>query len=622
MSETWKMSIKKSKKFKKIFSEKIYTHKTDCILSKIVYNYGQEVKLMTFEINGNQFIRDGKPIKIMSGAVHYFRNLPDTWRDIFKKLRALGCNCVETYCAWNMHEKQKGVFDFSGMLDIKRFLTVAQEEGLMAIVRPGPYICSEWEFGGLPWWIQTEPDIEIRCSNETYIKYFDRYLDRLFDEIRSLLSINGGNIIMLQCENEYGYYGDDKEYLAYLKEGYIKRGMNVPLFTSDGTNRAEMLDGCIEGGLVTLNFGSDVENRFRDHDEMYPDMPKMCMEMWCGWFDAWGDEYHHTTSASDYAKTVGDMLARGSLNMYMFIGGTNFGFMNGANHHEKFLPDVTSYDYDAVLTECGDITEKYLALREVFAKYNDEPLPEILQNRVKKAYGKIKLCESAGIFANLEKLARPVKSNVPRCMEHYGIGYGYIAYRTRLNRDYENALLSFESMGDRAQIYINESFIGTVYINENLSISFSAKEGDVLTVLCENMGRANFGAKMMRKKGIDGRCLLNNKIHFNWTVYPLPMDNLENLEFQSAQTKENTAFYRGYLEVDEPCDSFIKLDNFKKGFVTVNGFNIGRYWEIGPQQTLYLPASLLKHGKNEIIVFASDGLKGEPEIEFTDTPII
>ncbi|MBR6562944.1 MAG: beta-galactosidase [Clostridia bacterium] len=577
---------------------------------------------MDFRIQGNQFIKDGEPIKIISGAVHYFRNLPDTWRDIFKKLRALGCNCVETYCAWNMHEKQKGAFDFSGILDIAKFLRTAEEEGLMAIVRPGPYICAEWEFGGLPWWIQTEPDLEIRCLNPTYIKYFDRYLDRLFEEIRPLLSINGGNVIMLQCENEYGYYGDDKEYLAYLKEGYLRRGMNVPLFTSDGTSRADMLDGMIEGTLVTLNFGSDVENRFRDHDEMFPDMPKMCMEMWDGWFDAWGDGYHHTTTVDDYCKTVDDMLKRGSLNMYMFIGGTNFGFMNGANHFDKFLPDVTSYDYDAVLTECGDITPKYLALREIFKKYCKEELPEIPENRRKKAYGRISLDESSGIFDNHDRLSKPIMSNVPRCMEHYGCGYGYIAYRTRLNRDYENASLTFESLGDRAQIYINRSLVGVVYINDSLQIDISAKEGDVLTVLCENMGRANFGAKMMRKKGIAGRCLLNNKIHFNWEVYPLPMDNLDSVVYSSEGCVEDSCFYRGYLDVDEPADTFVKLDNFKKGFVTVNGFNIGRYWEIGPQRTLYLPASLLKAGRNEIVVFESDGLKGAPEIEFTDTPIL
>ena len=344
------------------------------------------------------------------------------------------------------------------------------------------------------------------------------------------------------------------------------------------------------------------------------------MEMWNGWFDAWGDEKHHTTSPEDYAQVVDDMLKIGSLNMYMFIGGTNFGFTSGANHYEKFAPDVTSYDYDAMLTECGDITPKYLAVRKVIQKYTDEPLPEIPANREKRAYGKLKLNEKAGFFANLDNLSSPIQSDVPRCMEEYGTGYGYIAYRTVLNRDYSDAVLSFESLGDRAQIYINDTLAGIVYINDSLEITVSAKKGDVLTVLCENMGRANFGTKMMRKKGIAGRCLLNGKIHFNWTVYPLPMDNLGKLKFSKSDFSEKSAFYRGYIEIDKPFDTFLKLENFKKGFVTVNGFNIGRYWEIGPQKTLYVPRSLLKKGQNEFIFFESDGLKGVPIAELTDKP--
>ena len=578
---------------------------------------------MTFEICGNNFVKDGKPIKIISGAVHYFRNMPDTWDDIFKKMRAVGCNCVETYCAWNMHEKQPGSYDFSNNLDIAKFIETAGKNGLMVIVRPGPYICAEWEFGGLPWWIQTDEDIEIRCMNEAYIKHFDRYLDRMCDEIRPLLCTNGGPVIMVQCENEYGYYGDDKAYLSYLKDGFVRRGIDVELFTSDGTSKEDLLDGAIDGCLATLNFGSRVEENFKAHDELYPDTPKMCMEMWNGWFDAWGDDKHHTTSAQDYAKTVDDMLRRGSLNMYMFIGGTNFGFSSGANHYEKFLPDVTSYDYDAILSECGDVTEKYFAVREVFKKYADGPLPEVPANREKKAYGKIKLTQQAGFFNSLDKLSTPVFSNVPRPMENYGIGYGYIAYQTVLNRDYNDVELVFESLGDRAQIYINHDLIGIVYVNDDeLSVKFSAKSGDKLTILCENMGRANFGAKMMRKKGIAGRCLIDDRIHFNWDVYPLTMDNLDKITFTSDAPEEKSVFYKGYLNVDDAKDTFMKLDNFTKGFVTVNGFNIGRYWEIGPQKTLYIPASLLKQGENEIIVFESDGIKGESEVEFCDKPIL
>ena len=575
---------------------------------------------MTFEIIGNQFVRDGEPVKLISGAVHYFRNMPDTWRDIFKKMRAMGLNCVETYCAWNLHEKKKGIFDFSGNLDIAKFISIAAEEGLMAIVRPGPYICAEWEFGGLPWWIQTDDDMEIRCSNKAYIEYFDRYLGKMFEQIKPLLCTNGGNIIMLQCENEYGYYGDDKEYLKHLYKSYRDMGIDVPLFTSDGTSKENLLDGAIDGCMATLNFGSRVEENFRAHDELFPDQPKMCMEMWNGWFDAWGDEKHHTTSAEDYAKVVDDMLTKGSLNMYMFIGGTNFGFMSGANHYEKFAPDVTSYDYDAMLTECGDVTKKYMAVREVIQKHTKEELPEIPANRIKKAYGKVLLTGYSGIFENLDVLSSPIHSDVPLCMEKYNQGYGYIAYRSILNRDYDDKKLSFESLGDRAQIYINDNLIGIVYINDSLEIDFSAKEGDILTVLCENMGRANFGSKMMRKKGIAGRCLIDGKIHFGWDVYTLPMDNLDKITFGGALPSEKSVFCKGTFEIDEACDTFIKLDNFTKGFVTVNGYNIGRYWEIGPQKTLYIPASLLKKGENEIIVFESDGLKGEAVLEFVDVP--
>ena len=265
---------------------------------------------MKFEICGDQFCKDGEPVKLISGAVHYFRNLPETWPDIFEKLRAMGCNCVETYCAWNMHEPKPGTFDFTGRLDIVRFIKEAEKAGLMVIVRPGPYICAEWEFGGLPWWIQREEGLEIRCRNEVYIRYFDRYLDELLGRVRPLLCTNGGPVILLQCENEYGYYGDDREYLSYLRDGYRRRGIDVPLFTSDGGSEDSLLDGTVEGCLPTLNFGSRVEENFKVHDQLFPNCPKVCMEMWDGWFDAWGDEKHHTTDPQVYAGVVRDMLKK------------------------------------------------------------------------------------------------------------------------------------------------------------------------------------------------------------------------------------------------------------------------------------------------------------------------
>lgn len=577
---------------------------------------------MRFEIRDKDFTVDGKPIKIISGAVHYFRNFPDTWDDIFAKMVALGCNTVETYCVWNMHEKKIGEYDFSGILDIAAFLTKAKEHGLMAIVRPGPYICAEWEFGGLPWWLQTLPNMEIRCSNAVYMEHFTRYLCRIFDEIRPLLCTNGGNVIMMQVENEYGYYGDDKKYLASLVKIYRENGIDVPLFTSDGTKKTDLLDGTTDGCVSTLNFGSRVAENFKAHDELFPCSPKMCMEMWNGWFDAWGDEKHHTTSAENYAKIVDDMLEKGSLNMYMFIGGTNFGFTSGANHYEKYAPDVTSYDYDALLTECGDVTEKYLAVRKVIAKHTNKTLPPVPENRKKAAYGKFSATASAELFKNIENLSAPIFTEVPKCMEDYGAGYGYIVYRTQLSRDYENVKISFESIGDRAQIYVNDDFKGVVYVNDlPYEVSFSAKRGDILSVVCENMGRTNFGPKMMRKKGIAGRCLIDGKVHFGWKAYPLPMDNLDKLSFGDKAADGAKTFYKFQFTLQgEPRDTFLKTDNFKKGFAVLNGFNLGRYWEIGPQKTLYVPFSVLKSGENEMIIFEAEGTKGEPIIKFVERP--
>ena len=576
---------------------------------------------MCFRIEKNNFVLNGKPFKVISGAVHYFRNLPDSWDDIFDKMVACGFNTVETYCVWNMHEKEKGKFDFSGRFDLSLFLQKAKEHGLMAIVRPGPYICAEWEFGGLPWWLITEPDMKIRCYNQAYIYYFERYLGVLFEKIRPFLITNGGNVILMQVENEYGYYGDDKRYLNELVRFYRESGIDIPLVTSDGCAKNELLDGMVDGCLPTINLGSNAKLKFGDRDKLSPNTPKMCMELWNGWFDCWGDEKHHTTSPEAYAEEFGDMLEIGSVNAYMFIGGTNFGFTNGANHGDKYMPQTTSYDYDALLTECGDVTEKYYKVREKVAQYVDKPLKPVPKDREKKAYGKVVLSENTGLLDNLDNLSEGVESEVPKVMEEYGIGYGYIVYKTTLTRDYENAKLSFEEIGDRAVIYINNRLIGVVFINEPpYEVVFSAKSGDEIAVICENMGRTNFGPKMMRKKGIVGWCFIDGKIHFGWKVYPLPMDNLEKLDF-SLPTNGKAIFCKGTFEINgKPCDTFLRTDSFGKGFATLNGFNLGRFWEKGPQKTLYVPASVLKEGKNEIILFDGEHSGDDFSVEFTDKP--
>ena len=576
---------------------------------------------MKIEIAKNEILLNGEPTKIISGAVHYFRNMPDTWDDIFDKMVACGFNTVETYCAWNMHEKTKGVFDFSGRYDIVTFIKKASEHGLMVIVRPGPYICAEWEFGGLPWWLLCEPDMEIRCSNQKYIYYFERYLVELFSKIRPYLSTNGGNIVLLQVENEYGHYGDDKEYLSKLVDIYRNNGIDVPLFTSDGPSESTLLDGTISGCLPALNFGSRADEHFSLYERLFPDNPKFCTEAWDGWFDAWGDKEHHTTSVQDYARVVDEILMQGSINIYMFIGGTNFGFTSGANHYEYFAPDVTSYDYDALLTESGDVTPKYYAVREILQKYTQKALPPVPENSKKYAYGKVVAKECASLFDNIDLLAKAQKINLPKSMEELGYGYGYVLYTTRLNRDYIDAKLSIDSIGDRAHVYIQDSLVSTMYINEPpYECSFSAKSGDSLAILVENMGRTNFGSKMMRKKGIVGKCLINNKNHFGWQAYHLSMTDLSATEYGGLKPQKEPTFYKFEFDVQEAHDTFLRLDDFKKGFATLNGFNLGRYWEIGPQKTLYVPKSLLKQGKNTLVIFETDGLKGEPIVEFVEKP--
>lgn len=465
--------------------------------------------------------------------------------------------------------------------------------------------------------------MEIRCRNAVYMHYFKRYLTELFKRVRPHLCSNGGNVVMLQVENEYGYYGDDKEYLAELVRFYREQGMDSVLVTSDGIHEADLADGTISGCLPTLNFGSRVKEAFEVHDRLYPNVPKMCMETWDGWFDAWGDEKHHTTSAEDYVRVVEDMLEKGSMNTYMFIGGTNFGFTNGANHYEKFLPDVTSYDYDALLSECGDVTPKYYAVREVVKKCVDRELPPVPKNREKKAYGEFFSTLHAELFENLDALGEAVKTEMPKSMEDLGFGYGYVVYRTKLNRDYVDATISFSDIGDRAHVFVGDDLCGVVYVNEPpYEVTFSAKAGDVLTVLCENMGRTNFGVKMMRKKGINGTCLINGRKHFGWSAYHLSEENIKGVKFVDGDGYDSgKSFYKFTFNIDgEPKDTFLRLDSFRKGFAVLNGFNLGRYWEVGPQKTLYVPAPLLVRGENELIVFESDGLKGLPKIEFTDTP--
>lgn len=574
------------------------------------------------EIRQDQFIWNGKPLQIISGAIHYFRIVPGYWEDRLIKLKACGFNTVETYIPWNLHEPEEGKFCFDGVADVERFVQIAGELGLHVIVRPSPYICAEWEFGGLPAWLLRDSDMRIRCVDAAYLSKVDAYYDVLLPRLVPLLSTNGGPIIAMQIENEYGSYGDDKEYLEYLRNGLIGRGVDVLLFTSDGPTDQMLQGGTLPDALATVNFGSRPEEAFAKFREYRPDEPLVCMEYWNGWFDHWLKP-HHTRPADDVADVFDRMLQAGaSVNFYMFHGGTNFGFYNGANFDSKYEPTVTSYDYDAPLSECGDITEKFIAVREVMIK-RGFPVPDILpEPGLKKSYGKVSMTQTADLFSSLESLSSPVRRRCPEPMEKLGQSYGFVLYRTNLSGPRAEQNLFLQEVHDRAQVFLDGTYLGTVERWDPRPIVLNIPpQGARLDILVENMGRINYGPRMKDHKGITEGVRLDNQFLFDWLIYPLPLAELDAVPFGDVAKARSgmPGFYRGEFEIVDAADTFVRLDGWTKGIVWINGFHLGRYWEKGPQRTLYVPGPLLRQGRNEIVVFELHGTE-RMELELTDAP--
>ena len=568
-------------------------------------------------IDPDGFHLDGAPFRFIAGAVHYFRVPRAYWRDRLEKLRACGFNAVETYVAWNAHQPTEDQFILDGMLDLPAFLELAKELGLYAIVRPGPYICSEWEFGGLPWWLLKDDAVRLRCMNEPYLKAVDGFLDRLVPALLPELSTNGGPVLMMQVENEYGSYGDDTEYLRWLRDGLVRRGVDVPLFTSDGPTDFMLTGGTLEGCHKTGNFGGHVAEQFKKLRERQPEGPLMCCEFWNGWFDHW-TEPHHSRAPEEAAQVLDEILAAGaSVSAYMFHGGTNFGFMNGANCPDtaagrpEYQPTVNSYDDDAPVNEYGGLTPKYRLFREVIAKY--APVPELPAFAAKRRrYGEVAFTQSADLLDAADALSAPVKLTLPEPMEKLGQGYGFILYRTGLH--------------DRAHIFVNGALAGIQYRNDaEPAVKMAVPpEGVELAVLVENMGRVNYGPHMLDRKGIDGAIRLGQTFLYHWEALPLPLDDLSAVRFEDGVPpfEGRPQLLRGAFKVDgEPEDTFVRLDGFKKGVVFVNGRALSRYWEVGPQKTAYLPAPFLKRGENELIVLELDG-RGRAAALLTDEPDI
>lgn len=574
------------------------------------------------DVNEKDFLVDGEPFQIISGGIHYFRVVPEYWEDRLQKLKACGFNTVETYIPWNLHEPRPGEFDFSGIADVVRFIRTAEVVGLYVIIRPSPFICAEWEFGGLPAWLLADPDMRLRCSYPPFLEKVDAYYDVLLAKLKPLLCTNGGPIIMMQVENEYGSYGNDTAYLQHLQQSMRDRGMDVLLFTSDGPEDFMLQGGMIPGVLETVNFGSRPHQAFAKLQEYQPDKPLMCMEFWNGWFDHWGED-HHTRDADDVAQVLDEMLAMGaSVNFYMFHGGTNFGFSNGANCPGLYQPTCTSYDYDVLLNEHGEPTEKFYAVRAVIAKYRDLGPLQLPESAESHHFGRVEMTQQAPLFASLDLLGSTVSRPAPEPMEKLGQNDGFILYETSVSGPRAEMPLTLQHVHDRALVYVNEQYQGVVerWGEQALPISIPA-EGARLKILVENMGRVNYGPYLKDAKGVTEGIRLGQQFLFGWTITSLPLDDLSNLAFGELAASETPAFYKGTFDVETHADTFLELPQWTKGVVYVNGFNLGRYWEIGPQKTLYVPAPILQAGANEIIVFELNQTT-DAAVNLCDTPIL
>ena len=583
-----------------------------------------------FEVK-EEFLLDGKPVKLLSGAIHYFRIMPEYWENCFYNLKAMGFNTVETYIPWNIHEPEEGVFDFSGNKDVVRFVRLAQSMGLMVILRPTPFICAEWEFGGLPSWLLRYPDMKVRTNTPLFLSKVDAYYKELFSRIAPLQITQGGLVIMMQVENEYGSFGNDKNYLRAIKGIMEKYGVRVPLFTSDGAWPAALEAGSLveDGVLATGNFGSRSDENLDAMEAFFREkgvkMPLMCMEFWDGWFNRWKEPVI-TRDAEDLAMEVKQLLKRASINLYMFQGGTNFGFYNGCSARgNNDLPQITSYNYDAVMTEWGQPSDKFYKLRQVIRElYPQIPTMEPRDNE-RFAYPQAKLTGKVSLFSCIDQLAGCRKSDVPLTMEEAGPGFGYMLYRTHVKGFGERMKVKAIQTSDRAHFYLNGTLEGVQYQHEiGTEIEMYFEKGDnTLELLVENMGRVNYGYKLQaptQKKGI--RTGVMTDIHFEsgWEQYALPLDNVGKIDFSGGWKQDDPAFYRYEFEAEEPRDTFLDCRGLGKGAAFINGFNLGRYWYEGPVLYLYIPAPLIKRGKNEIIIFETEGNVNET-LAFSDRPV-
>jgi len=576
-----------------------------------------------FTLGDSTFMLDGKPFQIISGEMHYPRVPRAAWRTRMKMAKAMGLNTIGTYVFWNLHEPQKGKFDFSGNNDIAEFVKIAHEEGLWVILRPSPYICAEWEFGGYPYWLQNEKGLVLRSKEPQYLKEYKAYINEVGKRLAPLQINHGGNILMVQIENEYGSYGSDKEYMTINRQLFKEAGFDGLLYTCDPA--PDLSKGHLPGLLPGVN-GLDNPAKIKkiinaNHDGKGP---YFVSEWYPAWFDWWGAP-HHTIAAKLYAGKLDTLLNAGiSINMYMFHGGTTRGFMNGANFKDisPYEPQVSSYDYDAPLDEAGNPTPKYFAFRAAIAKYlpSGVNLPPVPPAKPAIAIPNIRLTDAANVRNILPK---PVINNKPLTFEDLHQAYGFVLYRTTLQGG-RKGTLKLDKLRDYAVIMLNGKTAGTLdrRLNQDSLIITLPKGRVVLDIMVENLGRINFGKYMLdNKQGITHCVFFNGDELLNWKMFSLPFSNVASIPFTATDFNASSPVIRkGYFNLDKIADTYLDMRKWGKGVVWVNGHNLGRYWSIGPQQTVYVPAEWLKK-RNEIVVL--ELLKPEQDhLSAIDKPIL
>lgn len=574
----------------------------------------------SFEAGDGTFLLDGKPFVVKAAELHYPRIPRPYWDNRIKLCKALGMNTVCLYVFWNAHEPQPDQFDFTGQNDLREFVRLCQANGMKVILRPGPYVCAEWEMGGLPWWLLKKKDIRLRENDPYFLERVDRFQKAVASQVGDLTVDNGGPIIMVQVENEYGSYGIDKEYVGNIRDMLRRNfGDKVTLFQCDWSSN--FLDNGLDDLVWTVNFGTgaNIDQQFERLRQVRPHAPLMCSEFWSGWFDKWGAN-HETRPAADMVAGIDEMLSKGiSFSLYMTHGGTNWGHWAGANS-PGFAPDVTSYDYDAPISESGQTTPKYWELRRTLAKYMGGERQARVPATIKSiAVPQFALTEFAPLFDNLPA---PKTDRDIRTMEEYGQGFGSILYRTVLPELTSETLLTVSDPHDFAQVFVDGKYVGRLdRRNGDRELMLPpCRRGAVLDILVEAMGRINFGRAIKDFKGITDRVTLTETRDGrefvcdlkDWTVF-----NIEDTpEFYASAAFRPIAeavpdtdgrlprgIYRGTFTVRKPHDTFLNFETWGKGLVYVNGHPLGRIWEIGPQQTLYMPGCWLREGDNEIVVF-------------------